>query len=121
MALEELKDWEGDEGWMVGCLLKRLRGEVVETKSRDRDESEVDTVEEDVVLGFQKVIEGEEKIHAAIEHVEGDELPPGWNTAEDPETGMWYFYKADGSDSLWTLPSASDKILEAFYLTKNVK
>lgn len=53
--------------------------------------------------------------------VEGDELPPGWNTAEDPETDMRYFYKSDGSDSLWTLPSASDKILEAFYLTKHVK
>ena len=73
-ALEELKDWEGEEGWMVACLLKRLRGENLETKVEDKKQREVDTVEEDVVLGFQKLIEGEEKIHSAIENVEGDEV-----------------------------------------------
>lgn len=121
-ALKEIEGYEGEEGWMVLCLLKRLRGEEEEVEEGGGEEGggEVDTMEEDMVFGFQKVIEGEEKIHAAIEHAEGDELPPGWNTAEDPTTGLKYFYKSDSSDSMWTLPSASDKILEAFYLTKHV-
>ena len=113
---------EGKEKHMAKCVLARLKEvgweKEVEPEGGGDKRSEFENVEEEAYFGFQRAIEGEERIHAAIDLVEGGELPPGWESAEDPSTGLRYFYKNDGSDSLWTLPSASDKILEAFYLSK---
>jgi hypothetical protein len=77
------------------------------------------TLDESVNLEFQRTIEAEEKIHSAIESVESGELPVGWSEATDPSSGLRYFFKQDGSNSSWVLPSRSDAILEAFYLSKH--
>ena len=119
-------DGGGIDAHMLTCLMNRVLVEgVVEVQgegggeAEGEDEDKYETLDEDVNLEFQSTIEAEEKIHSAIEGVESGELPDGWEEGVEATTGLRYFFKKDGSSSSWVLPSRSDAILEAFYLTKN--
>jgi len=108
-------------GWMLTSMLNRIMSDqgVAGEEAWGEAEEEDLTMDENTTLQFQSTIEAEEKIHSAIEGVESGELPPGWEEAVDSSSGLRYFFKSDGSSSSWVLPSRSDAILEAFFLSKH--
>jgi len=76
-------------------------------------------LEDNTIFPWDTFVSSEERLHSSIDKTDNGNLPEGWVDAIDPATGYRYYYKSDGTgESAWTLPIASEKILEAFYSSK---
>ena len=119
--------WSVELGFILDRMLESVKGtgegDVADDDMRNEDtagiDSKITALEDNAIFPWDTFVSSEERLHSSIDKDNDGSLPEGWMDAIDPATGFRYFYKTDGTDeSTWTLPIASEKILEGFYSSK---